>query len=48
MGWTCSSLREDEKYGTPKNIQAGYLKRMDHVGDLDVNGNIILEWLFKK
>jgi hypothetical protein len=44
MIWTNSAYREDEKftYVLVENSER------DHLGDLDVDGRIILEWIFGK
>ena len=46
MDWTCSA------YGGTGEAYAGFwcgsLKERDHLGDPDVDGMIILRWIFKK
>jgi len=45
MGGTCSAY--GEKRGVYR-VLVGNLRERDHLGDQDVDGRIILRWIFKK
>jgi hypothetical protein len=40
MGWTCGAYVGEERWGN--------LRESDHLGDPDVDGRIILRWIFRK
>jgi hypothetical protein len=42
MGGACSA------YGERRGVYRGKLKEKDHLGEPDVDGRIILRWLFRK
>jgi hypothetical protein len=46
MGWTCSANGTDEKRVHSFSLQT--CKERGHLGDLNIDGRIILKWLIKK